>query len=425
VTETASEQAEGQTRTQPGSQTVPVRFLAIMSTVFVGWSLAFGAIPAALVVGLVPGGWWMMLGAWLVLVLVPLVILVRGFRVRAYPSSFVRLFAMRPFWYVQMGLPLVAIPSLVAWLVGLPFGQALAWGRFVALAMVALVALFYAAGYWGAQRLVVRKLTITFPDLPEGLHGMTIAQLSDHHVGPHTNRSLLRRAVAAVEREKPDIIVHTGDQVDDYHQDVDHFVKAFGALKAPLGVYAIAGNHDVYAGWPGVRAGMEAAGMRVLVNDAEPVKRGAGEVWVVGTGDPAGAQSFGGYSEVAPDVDRAMSRVPAGAFSLVLAHNPALWPALAAKGARLTLSGHTHHGQLSIPALKWSLASPFLDLSMGEYERGASRLYIHPGTNHWGLPMRIGAWPEVAIITLTRGDPSSARGGSAPPRASSTPESRT
>jgi predicted MPP superfamily phosphohydrolase len=88
----------------------------------------------------------------------------------------------------------------------------------------------------------------------------------------------------------------------------------------------------------------------------------------------------------------------------VLAHNPALWPPLTARGARLTLSGHTHHGQLSIPALKWSLASPFLEFAMGEHARGASRLYIHPGTNHWGLPMRLGAWPEVAIVTLKRAD---------------------
>ena len=88
----------------------------------------------------------------------------------------------------------------------------------------------------------------------------------------------------------------------------------------------------------------------------------------------------------------------------MLAHNPALWPALARGGVTLTLSGHTHHGQLSIPRLGWSLASPFLELAMGVHRAGDSLLYIHPGTNFWGIPFRIGALPEVAVLTLRAGN---------------------
>jgi len=84
----------------------------------------------------------------------------------------------------------------------------------------------------------------------------------------------------------------------------------------------------------------------------------------------------------------------------VLAHNPALWPAIARRGASLTLSGHTHHGQFSIPRLGWSLASPFLEHAMGVHRLGGSLLYIHPGTNYWGIPFRIGALPEVTVLTL-------------------------
>ena len=105
-----------------------------------------------------------------------------------------------------------------------------------------------------------------------------------------------------------------------------------------------------------------------------------------------------------PDIDRTLAQVPAGAFTLALAHNPALWPRLANRHVQLTLSGHTHHGQVSIPRLRWSLASLFLEYAMGSYRRGGSLLYINPGTNYWGLPLRIGALPEVTVLTLRRAD---------------------
>jgi predicted MPP superfamily phosphohydrolase len=121
----------------------------------------------------------------------------------------------------------------------------------------------------------------------------------------------------------------------------------------------------------------------------------------VGTGDPAGRSIVA--SGAAPDVDAALRDVPPGTFTIALAHNPSLWPALADRGVHLTLSGHTHWGQLALPAFKWSLAGVFLDHAMGVVSRGESVLYIHPGTGFWGIPFRIGARPEVAIITLKRG----------------------
>jgi predicted MPP superfamily phosphohydrolase len=98
-----------------------------------------------------------------------------------------------------------------------------------------------------------------------------------------------------------------------------------------------------------------------------------------------------------------VSLVPPGSFTGALAHNPALWPVRAELGVRLTLSGHTHWGQFALPRRNWSLATPFLrDFVMGAYRRGASLLYITPGTGFWGLPFRLGAWPELAVITLAR-----------------------
>jgi predicted MPP superfamily phosphohydrolase len=142
-------------------------------------------------------------------------------------------------------------------------------------------------------------------------------------------------------------------------------------------------------------------GVTVLVNESRPLTRGGERFWIAGTGDPAGTgRSRGAGGEAGPDITRTLSRIPAGAFTIALAHNPALWPQLAERGVRLTLSGHTHYGQFSIPALGWSLASAFLDLAMGAYRNGRSLLYISPGTNYWGLPLRIGALPEVTVITL-------------------------
>jgi hypothetical protein len=264
-----------------------------------------------------------------------------------------------------------------------------------------------AAGYLGAWRLRVRRLTFAFDDLPDALDGLTVAQLSDLHIGPHTSTAFLRRVHRAVERAAPDLIVFTGDQVDDYARDTEVFAEAFAGLSAPMGAIAVAGNHDVYAGWRAVRRGLEAAGLTVLVNEAraaEHPERPGAALWLAGVGDPAGeAWSVHGGAAAAPDVEAAFAEVPEGAFVLALAHNPALWPALARHGARLTLSGHTHYGQVALPRLGWCLASPFVEYAMGTHHaEGGATLYINPGTNYWGLPLRLGAWPEVSLVTLRR-----------------------
>lgn len=125
---------------------------------------------------------------------------------------------------------------------------------------------------------------------------------------------------------------------------------------------------------------------------------------VAGTGDPAGRwRGDGAPDSAAPDLDAALQEAGPGDFVLALAHNPALWPGLAERGVPLTLSGHTHWGQLAIPALGWSLAGVFLDLAMGVYERDGALLYVHPGTNYWGIPFRLGAPPEVTVFELRRG----------------------
>ena len=372
------------------------RALAFM----LAWMALWWTIVATLAAPVVPGGWPALGGLALVAAL-PLFALARGFGGRVYPSARTRIWVMRPFWYVQLTLPLVAIAGAIGLLLGLPFGAGALAGR-VAMALVAsILGLLVLAGYAGARHLVVRRLDVLVDGLPAGLEGTRIAQISDLHVGPHTSARFLERVAEAVRAAHPDLVAITGDQVDDFAEDVAHFTHAVRSIAAPLGVFAIPGNHDVYAGWAAVRRGMEAAGIHVLVNDAVALEHNGTRFWVAGTGDPSALHfSRGGGAAAAPDVERTLASVPGDAFTLVLAHNPALWPAIARRGASLTLSGHTHHGQFSIPRLGWSLASPFLEHAMGVHRLGGSLLYIHPGTNYWGIPFRIGALPEVTVLTL-------------------------
>lgn len=367
--------------------------------VAMAWNGALWLVLGGLFAPVLPGGWRAVL-ALMLLMLVPLVVLAQGLGGSAYPSAATRIWVFRPFWYSQLALLMLALAGLAGLVVGLPFAAPRSVGRWVVAGVGATLAVAAVWGYVGTRRLVVRPLDVSVADLPPGLEGMRIVQLSDLHVGPHTSRRHLARIAEAVQRARPDLIALTGDQVDDYARDVEPLGRALGGLRAPLGIVAIPGNHDVYAGWPAVRRGMEALGWTVLVNDAIPVERNGTRFWIAGTGDPAGGRP--GTSPVAPDVERTLRSVPRGAFTLALAHNPALWPGLARRGVQLTLSGHTHHGQLAVPRLGWSVASMFLDLAMGAYRHGESVLYINPGTNFWGIPFRIGALPEVTVVTLHR-----------------------
>ncbi len=325
-----------------------------------------------------------------------------------YPGKLFRLLVVRPFWYTQLMLPLVAAAGLAGLLVGAPFGNAVATGRIVAGTALALLGTMLVAGYIGARRLVVRRVDAEVPGLASEFDGLTIAQLSDLHIGPHTSRRFLRRIVDATQALAPDLIAVTGDMIDDRAEDVASYARALGSLTAPLGVFLIPGNHDGYAGWEEVERALDDANVgTVLVNETHVLRRGSATVALVGTGDPAGGKR--GSARSAPDVERALASVPTGATVVAFAHNPALWPALAERGVALTLSGHTHWGQFALPTLGWSLASPFLKHAMGAHVDEDSLLYISPGTGYWGIPFRLGASPEVTLVTLRVAQTAAAR----------------
>jgi len=354
--------------------------------------LVYGTFPLALAATL----------AFAIYTTVPLFVFLRAGGWAFYPTAAYRLFVIRPLLYAQTALPLVAGSGVVGLIIGGTIAHPVSVGRWFALVVAAALGLLFIAGYLGSRRLVVHELEASLPNLPDAFAGTTIVQISDLHVGPHTSRRYLRRVVAAIESLRPDLIAVTGDQIDDRPEDVAHYAAAFAELRAPLGVFVIVGNHDVYAGWDDVERELRArVPSALLLNDAVPLRRGGAVIYLAGTGDPAGTQTHS--RRAAPDVERTLADVPRGAAVIALAHNPGLWPALVDRNVALTLSGHTHWGQFSFPRWDWCLASPFLELSMGTYQRGDSLLYISPGAGYWGLPFRIGAPAEVTHVTLRRG----------------------
>lgn len=369
------------------------RLLAILATCWL--------VVAAIVAPVVPGGWTAIGVAMLALTGVPLAAFIRRQRRRETPGALVRLFIYRTFWYAQLLVLFAGTAGVAGLLLGAPFGASVTVARWMVAGGAAVYALGVIAGWIGSRWLHVRHLRASFPSLPAALEGVRIVQLSDLHIGPQTSRRFLDRVRAAVVAAGGDLIAVTGDLVDDHAPDSAHYATALGELTAPLGVYVVPGNHDVYANWPAVRAELERLPVTILVNEARVVERDGERFAIVGVGDPAGR--WIATSHAAPDVDAALEDVPGDTFTIALAHNPALWPALADREVDLTLSGHTHWGQLALPAFKWSLAGLFLDHAMGVVTRDASLLYIHPGTGFWGIPFRIGARPEVAIIELSRG----------------------
>ena len=365
------------------------------------------AVLATLADGLFPGALAATIGLALYTTL-PLAAFMRRRGWPFYPGRGFRLFVVRPFWYVQLLLPLVSAAGLGGFLLGAPFGFGLMAGRALAATVLTIALAVLLIGYLGARRLTIRRVDTEVPGLGPEFDGLRIVQLSDLHVGPHTSRRFLERVVETTRSLNPDLIAVTGDLVDDRAEDVASYARSLGGLGAPLGVYMIPGNHDVYAGWDAVESALRAAKLgTVLVNDARLITRGASTIALLGTGDPAGRAR--GPTRAAPDVERALAHVPEGAVVIAFAHNPALWPSLARRGVALTLSGHTHWGQFAIPMLGWSLASPFLEHAMGAHQSDDALLYISPGTGYWGIPFRLGASPEVTLVTLHCGETAAAR----------------
>ena len=258
-----------------------------------------------------------------------------------------------------------------------------------------LAAIPFAVATWGVlvgQRRIPRaEVRVPVAGLGAAWAGARIVQLSDLHVGRFFGGRRLARLVARARAAKPDLVLVTGDVVDDSARFAPEAARLLGSIEAPLGVFACLGNHDHYAGGRAVREALEAAGVRVLVNEGVRLERDGAPLWLCGVDD----LWFGA------DLDAALAGKPEGAPALLLSHQPNLFPEAAARGVALTLSGHTHGGQVAVPFLRQaSLARLITPFVAGLYRQGASRLYVSRGAGAIRPLVRLGAPPEVAELRL-------------------------
>lgn len=229
--------------------------------------------------------------------------------------------------------------------------------------------------------------------LSKAFDGLKIVHLTDVHCGPFTPPQLVQRWVARANALHPDLMVVTGDLITSGSDYIEVMAAALSQLKAPLGVFACLGNHD-YFGTTGVGPALQRRGVIVLANQGVTLRKSGENIFLAGVDD-----NWSGRD----DLDAALKDRPSNTATVLLAHDPNMFPRSAAANVDLTLSGHTHGGQFAVPWLvrRFNLAQTMTPFSSGIYRQGTSALYVNHGLGTSGPPIRLGARPELALITLT------------------------
>ncbi len=252
------------------------------------------------------------------------------------------------------------------------------------------------------DRLERTEHTVALPHLPAALAGLRVVQLTDLHRSRHTSDRLLRAAVAQCVAWRPDIILLTGDFVNHDPADIAPCMEILAPLAprttggsiAPLGVYAVPGNHDRRAGLEQVQAGLAGLGITFLLNSSVRLDNGLALVGI--------DEDWHGT----PDVELAFAGIPPDAPTLALAHNPGTADLMADREC-LIFSGHTHGGQVNVPFLtahvvRWIKAKHY---RAGWYTVGRAQLYVNRGLGNADLPIRFRCRPEIALFTLSPSPP--------------------
>lgn len=280
-----------------------------------------------------------------------------------------------------------------------------AWG------MTAIVFCSLLYGMTGGYRhIVVKDYAYESRRLPKAFDGYRITQLSDLHLGTlHGHESVVERIVDSVNATRPDLIVFTGDLVNYHAEEVHEFEAVLRRLKAPDGVVAIMGNHDYaqYYKWDSPLDSLadirhlqnreRAMGWSVLLNDNLVIHRGDDSIAIVGV-ENDGLPPFPQRG----DLTKAQRGLTADCFKVLLSHDPTHWRrrVLPETNIDLMLAGHTHGMQFKIGG--FSPASWFYREWGGDYTDGGRTLYVSLGVGEVLIPFRLGAWPEINVITLKR-----------------------
>ncbi len=261
---------------------------------------------------------------------------------------------------------------------------------------------------------VIRK-QLRFPNVPEAFHGLRIVHISDIHAGSFTNKKAVIKGIEKIMQEKPDLILFTGDLVNDKATEMDDYMDVFSRLKAPMGVYSTLGNHDYgdYIAWESsfikaknlerLKEIHAELGWKLLMNEHVPLERDGQQIALLGIENWSNKSSFPKYGRL----DEAHKGTEAIPFKILLSHDPSHWSAEVQKkysDIDLMLAGHTHGMQfgVEVPGFRWSPVQYMYEHWSGLYENEKQKLYVNRGFGFIGYPGRVGILPEITVLELEK-----------------------
>ena len=263
----------------------------------------------------------------------------------------------------------------------------------------------------GKYNYKLKKVKLAFSTLDPVFNGYKIVQISDVHAGSFDSPEQVQKGIDIINEQQPDLVLFTGDLVNDRAEEIDAYMEVFKGIVAKDGVYSITGNHDYgdYYQWPSKEA-KEAnflnliqkhkeIGFHLLLNENVQIKKGDAYFNLLGI-ENWGLPPLPQHG----DLDKALQGVD-NQFTLLMSHDPSHWDAQTIQHKNhidLTLAGHTHGMQfgIEIPGIKWSPVKYKYPRWAGLYESGNHKLYVNRGFGFLGLPGRVGIWPEITLIEL-------------------------
>jgi predicted MPP superfamily phosphohydrolase len=261
----------------------------------------------------------------------------------------------------------------------------------------------------------VKRVKLAFPKLPASFKGMKIVQISDIHSGSFDSHEAVAKGVDMVLAERPDLILFTGDLVNNKAEEIDDYRDIFSRLKAPMGVYSTLGNHDYgdYVPWPSkaakianldkLKAAHGELGWKLMMNEHVLLERGGESIALLGVENWSAKPQFPKHGDIAAAYrGLELKNAP---VKILMSHDPSHWDAQilpAYKDIDLTLSGHTHGMQfgIEIPGFKWSPVKYVYSKWAGLYQEGSQYLYVNRGYGFLGYPGRLGILPEITVFEL-------------------------
>ena len=312
----------------------------------------------------------------------------------------------------QFTAPKAVMPAPNAIDNGIPRSTFLSWMG-IGLGSSLMGTLLY--GFSNKYNYKIKRISLAFPNLPKAFKGLRIVHISDIHSGSLNDKAAVNHGVDMILKEKADMILFTGDLVNDRHEEMLEYKDIFSRLNAPMGVYSTLGNHDYgdYASWESEVAKKQNLenlklleknmGWRLLMNEHIIFDRGGDKIALLGIENFGAKGRFPKYGRM-QDAYPGTENIP---FKILMSHDPSHWDYQVKKEYKdidLMLSGHTHGMKFGIenPYFRWSPVQWMYKQWAGLYEDGNQKLYVNRGFGFIGYPGRVGIMPEITVITLTK-----------------------